>query len=69
MFLDDIYIYTLFVDEKAVYHGCFFGEKLTEEFIVAWPFFGQLHTSFISDLLDRSEMHRLVRAFDLLPGR
>eukprot|EP00435_Cladocopium_sp_Y103_P071831 s53_g38.t1 len=26
----------------------------------------QLHTSFISDLLDRSEMHRLVRAFDLL---
>jgi hypothetical protein len=32
-------------------------------------FFGQLHTSFISDLLDRSEMHRLVRAFDLLPGR
>lgn len=29
---------------------------------------GQLHTSFISDLLDRSEMHRLVRAFDLLPG-
>lgn len=26
----------------------------------------QLHTSFLSDLLDRSEMHRLLRAFELL---
>ena len=64
----------IYISKYMTYHQwrCDHLDLLVDFFLLLWPLatltIPELHTSFLSDLLDRSEMHRLLRAFELSLG-